>query len=77
MTTNTVGTEMVLNERLEWYGKKKWANAKRGLWKTNYNTDDELPAGWVKEYGPLTYAVVYNSGHMVSLLPRMIYSYAF
>jgi len=65
MTTNTVGTEMVLNERLEWYGKKEWADAKRGLWKTNYNTDDELPAGWVKEYGPLTYAVVYNSGHMV------------
>jgi hypothetical protein len=65
MTTNTVGTEMVLNERLEWYGKKKWADAKRGLWKTNYGTDDELPAGWVKEYGPLTYAVVYNSGHMV------------
>ena len=65
MTTNTVGTEMVLNERLEWYGKKEWADAKRGLWKTNCNTDDELPAGWVKEYGPLTYAVVYNSGHMV------------
>lgn len=65
MTTNTVGTEMVLNTRLEWHGKDKWKDAPRGLWKTDFMTTDEYTAGWVKELSPLTFAVVYNSGHMV------------
>ena len=60
MTTNMVGTEMVLNTRLEWHGKDQWLDAPRGLWKTN-----DYPSGWAKELDGLTYAVVYNSGHMV------------
>lgn len=60
MTTNMVGSEVVLNHRLEWHGKDNWLDAPRGLWKT-----DGYPSGWAKEYGNLTFAVVYNSGHMV------------
>ena len=59
MTTNMVGTELALNG-MEWSGKKEWLDAPRGLWKVN-----DYPAGWAKEYKNLTYAVVYNSGHMV------------
>ena len=59
MTTNMVGTELVLNG-LEWHGKEAWLDAPRGLWKTN-----NYPSGWAKEHDGLTFAVVYNSGHMV------------
>ena len=59
MTTNMVGSELALNG-MEWGGKKEWLDAPRGLWKVN-----DYPAGWAKEYKNLTYAVVYNSGHMV------------
>ena len=59
MTTNMVGTELVLNA-LDWSGKDTWLDAPRGLWKT-----DGYPSGWAKEQGDLTFAVVYNSGHMV------------
>jgi len=31
MTTNMVGTELALND-MEWKGKDKWMDAKRGLW---------------------------------------------
>lgn len=60
MTTNMVGTELLLNE-MEWSGKEGWLDAPRGLWKV-----DEYPAGWAKEYNGLSFVVVYNSGHMVS-----------
>ena len=71
MTTNMVGTELVLNSLPLWghgHGhdndeKQQWLNAKRGLWYTN-----NYPSGWVKEYNNLIYAVVYNSGHMVSVI---------
>ena len=59
MTTNMVGTELILNA-MEWRGKDEWLDAPRGLWKV-----DDYPAGWAKEYKGLTFAVVYNSGHMV------------
>ena len=59
MTTNMVGSELALNA-MEWSGKDEWLNAPRGLWKVN-----DYPAGWAKEYKNLTFAVVYNSGHMV------------
>uniref|UniRef100_A0A7S3P8D1 Carboxypeptidase n=1 Tax=Amphora coffeiformis TaxID=265554 RepID=A0A7S3P8D1_9STRA len=59
MTTNMVGTELALNG-MEWTGKEEWLDAPRGLWKVN-----DYPAGWAKEYKNLTFAVVYNSGHMV------------
>lgn len=61
MTTNMVGTELCLNA-MEWSGQNEWLDAPRGLWKV-----DNYPAGWVKEYKNLTFAVVYNSGHMVRL----------
>jgi len=54
-----VGTELSLNG-MEWAGKDGWLDAPRGLWKVN-----DYPAGWAKEYKNLTFAVVYNSGHMV------------
>jgi hypothetical protein len=59
MTTNMVGTELALNA-MEWSGKKDWLDAKRGLWMTN-----NYESGWAKELGPLSFVVVYNSGHMV------------
>lgn len=59
MTTNMVGTELILNE-MEWKGKKDWLDASRGLWQVN-----NYPAGWSKEHEGLTFAVIYNSGHMV------------
>ena len=59
MTTNMVGTELCLNG-MEWSGADGWMDAPRGLWKVN-----DYPAGWVKEYKTLTFATVYNSGHMV------------
>jgi hypothetical protein len=65
MTTNMVGTEMVLNTRLEWHGKGKWQDAPRGMWKSGFMTSDEYTSGWAKELSGLTFVVVYNSGHMV------------
>jgi hypothetical protein len=59
MTTNMVGTELSLND-MDWTGKDKWLDAKRGLWMVN-----DTEAGWSKEYGDLYFVVVYNSGHMV------------
>ena len=59
MTTNMVGSELALNG-MDWSGQEGWLDAPRGLWKVN-----DYPAGWAKEYKNLTYAVVYNSGHMV------------
>lgn len=59
MTTNMVGTELLLND-MEWKGKEEWLDAPRGLWLT-----EGSQSGWVKELHNLTYAVVYNSGHMV------------
>jgi carboxypeptidase C (cathepsin A) len=61
MTTNMVGTELLLN-RMAWSGASNWTDAPRGTWivpTTNYQ------GGWAKEYGALTFLVVYNSGHMV------------
>ena len=63
MTTNMVGSELALNEMV-WSGKKEWLHAKRGLWNID-KYGKKYPAGWVKEFGGLTFAVVYNSGHMV------------
>jgi len=59
MTTNMVGSELALNT-MDWSGKEKWLDSKRGLWMV-----DDYPAGWAKEHGNLTFVVVYNSGHMV------------
>jgi hypothetical protein len=59
MTTNMVGTELLLN-KMEWSGSSEWTDAPRGLWMV-----DGVQAGWAKEYGHLSYVVVYNSGHMV------------
>ena len=59
MTTNMVGTELALNA-MEWSGKEDWLDAQRGLWMT-----DKYESGWAKELGPLSFVVVYNSGHMV------------
>jgi hypothetical protein len=63
MTTNMVGSEMVLNTRLEWHGKGEWQDAPRGMWKTDYMTKNEYTGGWAKELGGLTFVVVYNSDH--------------
>ena len=54
-----VGSELALNG-MEWSGQEGWLNAPRGLWKV-----EDYPAGWTKTYKNLTFAVVYNSGHMV------------
>jgi carboxypeptidase C (cathepsin A) len=59
MTTNMVGSELLLN-KMEWSGQKEWTDAPRGLWMVN-----GTQAGWAKEYGKLSFVVVYNSGHMV------------
>jgi hypothetical protein len=59
MTTNMVGSELLLNQ-MEWSGSAEWKDAPRGLWMVN-----GTQAGWAKEYGHLSYVVVYNSGHMV------------
>jgi hypothetical protein len=59
MTTNMVGSELLLNE-MEWSGQDKWMDAPRGLWMSN-----NYQAGWAKEHKNLTFVVVYNSGHMV------------
>lgn len=59
MTTNMVGTELVLNN-LTWSHGDSWMNAPRGLWMA-----EGYEGGWAKELGPLTFVVVYNSGHMV------------
>jgi hypothetical protein len=59
MTTNMVGSELLLN-KMEWSGQKEWMDAPRGLWMVN-----GTQAGWAKEYGKLSFVVVYNSGHMV------------
>lgn len=62
MTTNMVGQELCLNG-MEWNSQDKWLDAPRGLWLLEAHG---YPAGWAKELGNLTFAVVYNSGHMVS-----------
>jgi hypothetical protein len=59
MTTNMVGTELVLN-KMKWSGSDAWLDAPRGLWQVN-----DYPAGWSKEYKNLAFVTVYNSGHMV------------
>jgi len=65
MTTNMVGSELVLNQMTGWKNHDKWLDAPRGLWMDQKSTSKHPNAGWVKEYGNLTFAVVYNSGHMV------------
>ena len=54
-----VGSELALNG-MDWSGAEQWLDAERGLWLV-----DDYPAGWAKEYGNLSFVVVYNSGHMV------------
>jgi hypothetical protein len=66
MTTNIVGQETTLNQ-MEWSGASDWLDAPRGLWKV-----DNYPAGWVKVHKDLTFAVVYNSGHMVRLMSARV-----
>lgn len=48
-----------------WKDADGWRDeAVRGLWRAD-NEQRQPVAGWAKEYGSLTYTVVYNSGHMV------------
>jgi len=68
MTTNMVGSELVLNQMMEWDNIDKWLDAPRGLWKDRGSYSKHPEAGWAKEYGNLSYVVVYNSGHMVRII---------
>jgi Serine carboxypeptidase len=60
MTTNMVGSELVLNQMYDWKDIDKWADAPRGLWKDSASTSKHPEAGWAKAYGNLTFVVVYN-----------------
>jgi Serine carboxypeptidase len=60
LTTNMVGTELVLNQMEEWDNLDKWLDAPRGAWKDSASTSKHPEAGWAKEYGGLSYVVVYN-----------------
>jgi hypothetical protein len=67
MTTNMVGSELLLND-MEWKFQSKWLDAPRGLWmlpEEMRKPHEQKQAGWAKEYGALSFVVVYNSGHMV------------
>lgn len=68
MTTNMVGTELVLNQMSEWNELDKWYDAPRGAWKDQASTSKHPEAGWAKEYGHLTYLVVYNRYECVALI---------
>jgi carboxypeptidase C (cathepsin A) len=62
MTTNMVGSELLLNS-MSWSGATNWTStAPRGLWRVRAT---DYPGGWAKEWANLTFVVVYNSGHMV------------
>lgn len=65
MTTNMVGQELALNQMYNWKLYDHWLDAPRGLWMDSNSNSKHPEAGWVKELGGLTFAVVYNSGHMV------------
>ncbi|CAB9503398.1 Pheromone-processing carboxypeptidase KEX1 [Seminavis robusta] len=65
MTTNMVGSELVLNQMTEWNNITEWLDAPRGLWMDSGSTSKHPNAGWAKELGGLSFVVVYNSGHMV------------
>ena len=60
MTTNMVGTELVLNQMKEWKDIDHWLDAPRGAWQDAGSTSKHPEAGWAKEYGNLSYVVVYN-----------------
>ena len=60
MTTNMVGTELVLNQMKEWHNIDQWLDAPRGAWKDAASTSKHPEAGWAKEFGNLSYVVVYN-----------------
>ena len=68
MTTNMVGQELALNQMRNWKKFDKWLDAPRGLWMDSNSGSKHPEAGWAKEYGSLSFVVVYNSGHMVSRL---------
>jgi carboxypeptidase C (cathepsin A) len=61
LSTNSAGTELVLDQITEWSGHDAWKTATRGLWLFQQT---EM-AGWAKQLQHLTFLVVYNSGHMV------------
>jgi hypothetical protein len=65
MTTNMVGQELALNQMKNWKQHGEWLDAPRGLWMDSNSNSKHPEAGWAKEYGPLSFVVVYNSGHMV------------
>jgi len=60
---NHVGNEKALM-RLTWSGENDYLNAPRGVWLPKGQTQ---PGGYSKSFGPLTYLIVLNSGHMVPL----------
>ena len=60
MTTNMVGSELVLNQMTEWNEIDEWLDAPRGAWQDAGSVSKHPEAGWAKEYGSLSYVVVYN-----------------
>jgi carboxypeptidase C (cathepsin A) len=61
LSTNSAGTEVILDQMSEWSGHKAWKTATRGLWLFHHT---EM-AGWARQHQHLTFLVVYNSGHLV------------
>ena len=61
MSTNSAGTELVLNGMKDWSGHGEWQAKTRGLW---LDEKQEM-AGWAKEFQRLSFVVVYNSGHLL------------
>jgi carboxypeptidase C (cathepsin A) len=58
---NHLGVEKMLSE-LQWKSTKKWNEAQPGVWVV-----DSSPAGHVKVYNNLQYALILNSGHMMPM----------
>jgi carboxypeptidase C (cathepsin A) len=58
---NHLGVEKMLSE-LQWKSSKKWNEAQPGVWVV-----DSSPAGHVKAYNNLQYALILNSGHMMPM----------
>ena len=48
---------------ISWYNQDKFAKSQKKVWRINSNDKDV--AGYVKQYGPLTQAVVRGAGHLV------------
>mmetsp|Transcript_4542 Transcript_4542/g.5811 ORF Transcript_4542/g.5811 Transcript_4542/m.5811 type:complete len:709 (-) Transcript_4542:153-2279(-) len=61
MICNHIGVEMSL-EALQWKGSKEFSLATPSVW-----TVDSSPAGYLRNFGPLSLLLVLDSGHMVPL----------